>query len=234
MDATVPPSAAPAVWSVLLVDPQPLVRAGLRAVLEREPDFTVAGDAADADQAYAILGASNPDRVVMEAALSGLSGAAVAREILRRSPASRILVVASQLDEQAVVEALSAGVRGYVGKEQPVSEVLRALRFVAAGQSYLAPTISRYVLDQFVRMSQTGQSGPLLKLTRRERDIFHLTVRGVATGEIAQRLGISRRTVDTHRGRVMHKLDVHTTAALVRLAARLGLLVNPPEGPATA
>lgn len=208
----------------MVVEPQPIFREGLRAVLAREPDFNLVGEATNAAEAYELAASLTPQIVTIEIALSGQSGLTVARELVRRQPSIHILVLTSHLAEQHVVEALADGVRGYVGKEQPPAELVRALRFVAQGQSYLPPTVSRYVLDQYVRMNRTGQSGPLLVLTPRERDIFDLTVRGTPPAQIAARLCISRRTVDTHRTRVMHKLEVHSTADLVRLAARLGLL----------
>jgi len=217
-------------WNVLVVEPEPIYREGLRAILAAEADFTIAGEASDGAGAYERAAALRPDVISIEVELSGQSGLTVATELIRRMPATQILVLTSRMDEPHVVEALSAGVHGYVGKEQPISEVLRALRLVGAGQTYLAPSISRYVLDQYVRMSRTGQTGPLLALTPRERDIFELTVRGVATQEIGARLNISRRTVDTHRTRILRKLDVHSTADLVRLAARLGVLSSDPPG----
>src|SRR6185312_7881603 len=108
---------------------------------------------------------------VIDVLLDGQSGLVVAREMLRRSPSSKVVVLTSHLSEQHVVAALCDGVRGYVGKEQPPSELIRALRFVARGQTYLPPTVSRYVLDQYVRMTRTGLRGPLLALTPRERDV---------------------------------------------------------------
>lgn len=219
-------------WNVLVVEPEPIFREGLRAVLATDPDFKYAGEAADGNAAQERASALRPDLISIEVELNGESGLTVAAELMRRVPSSQILVLSSRMDEPHVVEALSAGVRGYAGKDQPVAEVLRAMRLVAAGQTYLAPSISRYVLDQYVRMSRSGHTSPLLALTPRERDIFELTVRGAHAHEIGERLGITRRTVDTHRTRIMHKLEVHSTADLVRLAARLGVLAR--DGPATA
>lgn len=214
-------------WSVLIVEPEPIYREGLRTILAGDTDFHCAGEAADASTAWELAEALQPDVISIEVELSGQSGLTVAAGLLRRRPSSRILVLTSRLDEPHVIEALSTGVRGYIGKEQPIAEVLRAFRFVASGHTYLAPTVSRYVMDQYVRMSRSGQSGPLLNLTPRERDVFNLTVKGVPATEIGQRLAISRRTVGTHRTRIMGKLEVHCTADLVRLAARLGLLEKP-------
>ena len=216
-------------WNVLVVDPEPIYREGLRAILNGDPDFQLAGEAADRAGALERAAALRPDIISTEVELSGQSGLKLAAELIQRTPAAQILVLTSRLDEAHVIEALSTGVRGYVGKEQPISEVLRALRFVGGGQTYLAPSISRYVLDQYVRMSRTRRVSPLLGLTPRERDIFALTVRGAPTLEIGTRLGISRRTVDTHRMHIMRKLEVHSVADMVRLAARLGVLsMEPP------
>lgn len=216
------------VWTVLIVDSQPIFREGLAAALVRDGGFEIVGEAAGATAACELAESLQPAVISIDVALAGESGIGVAREVMRRAPSTRILVITEHLGEQYVVQALAAGVRGYVGKEQPVADVVRALRLVAQGESCLSPTISRYVLDQFVRMHSTGRSGPLLALTPRERDIFDLTVRGTPAELIARRLGISRRTVDTHRTRVMRKLEVHSVADLVRLASRLGVLDEPP------
>ncbi len=212
------------VWSLLVVEPEPIFREGLRAVIAQEPDFRVVGEAAGAEAALDLATRLQPAIVSIEIALPGQGGLAVARELMRRQPSLGIVVLTSHLSQQYVAEALSDGVRGYVGKDQPPSELIRALRLVADGQSYLAPSVSRFVLDEYVRMNRAGQRGPLLALTPRERDIFALTVRGTPAGDIAARLAISRRTVDTHRTRVLRKLQVHSTADLVRLAARMGML----------
>lgn len=214
-------------WTFLLVETEPIFRMGLHALLDPESDFRVIGETGDATRACELAATLQPQVITLDVALGGQSGLTVAREIRRTAPASKILVLTSHLSEQYVVEALSAGVRGYVGKDQPPAEVLRALRIVAQGQTYLAPTISHYVLDQYVRMNRAGSSGPLLILTPRERDVFELTVRGTPAREIAARLAISQRTVDTHRTRVLRKLELHSTADMVRFAARLGLLDDP-------
>lgn len=209
-----------------LVDDHRLFREGLRAMLRSQADLQVVGEAADATEAYAMVDATHPDVLVLDLALPGATGVTVAREILRRNPGLRILLLSMFTDEEHVSQALEAGVAGYAAKEQSAEEVFEAIRTVASGNSYLSPLISRFVLEEYMRLRKGGDPSraPLRALTNREREIFDLSVRGLSNDSIASQLFISKRTVETHRGRIMRKLGVHSAADLVRVAAKHGLL----------
>jgi two-component system response regulator NreC len=211
---------------LITIDDHRLFREGLRALLATQPDLEVVGEAAQAQEAYLLLDSADPDLVVLDMALPPGSGVSVAREILRRKPTQRILALSMFLDEEHVAQALEVGVLGYASKELSAPELYSAIRTVAQGHPYLAPSISRVVLDDYMRMRKAGRGPetPLRLLTQREREIFGLAVRGLSNQDIASQLCISKRTVETHRGRIMRKLHVHSATDLVRLAARHGLL----------
>jgi DNA-binding NarL/FixJ family response regulator len=211
---------------LVLVDDHRLFREGLRALLTTQPDMQLVGEAGEAQDAYAIVDQTRPDVVLLDVALPMASGVSIAREVLRRQPQQRILALSMFSDEEHVAQAFEVGVLGYASKDVSPAELFGAIRCVAQGQAYLAPGISRLVLDECMRLRRAGRSPdtPLHSLTQREREIFDLAVRGLSNHDIASQLCISKRTVETHRGRIMRKLHVHSATDLVRLAARHGLL----------
>jgi two-component system response regulator NreC len=209
-----------------LVDDHRLFREGLRAMIATQADLQVVGEAAEALEAYSMVESTRPDVLVLDLALPGATGVTVAREVLRRNPKVRVLLLSMLIDEEHVAQALDAGVAGYAAKEQSADEVFQAIRAVGAGKSYLSPLISRFILEEYMRLRRGGapSDSPLRTLTGREREIFDLSVRGLSNETISAQLTISKRTVETHRGRIMRKLGVHSAADLVRVAARHGLL----------
>jgi DNA-binding NarL/FixJ family response regulator len=209
-----------------LVDDHRLFREGIRALLATNPDFEVVAEAWRADQAYEAIAAAKPDVVLLDYFLPGVAGPTVAREILRRDAGARILMLSMYLDEDRVAQALEAGALGYASKDQSASELAEAIRTVARGERYLAPPLSRALLEEYLRIRRDGSrtATPLGALTAREKEIFELAVRGLSNEAIAQHLTISKRTVETHRGRILRKLHVHSATELVRFAARHGLL----------
>jgi DNA-binding NarL/FixJ family response regulator len=211
---------------IVIVDDHRLFREGLRALLRMESDLQVLEEAGDAVEAVTLAEKLRPDVILMDLALPGASGISATREIMRRNPAMRVLLLSMMLDEEHVAQALEAGAVGYVAKEQAAQEVFQAIRVVAAGKRYLSPLIPPSVLEEYMRQRARGEPGqtPLRSLTNREREIFDLAVRGHSNESIAQNLTISRRTVETHRGRILRKLGAHSAADLVRIAARHGLL----------
>jgi DNA-binding NarL/FixJ family response regulator len=211
---------------LVLVDDHRLFREGLRALLTTQPDMQLVGEAGEAQDAYALVDRTRPDVVLLDVALPMASGVSIAREVLRRQPQQRILALSMFADEEHVAQAFEVGVLGYASKDVSPTELFGAIRCVASGQAYLAPGISRVVLDECMRLRRVGRTpdSPLHSLTQREREIFDLAVRGLSNHDIATQLCISKRTVETHRGRIMRKLHVHSATDLVRLAARHGLL----------
>ena len=213
-------------YKVALVDDHRLFREGLRALLAVQPDLHVVGEAAEPDEACALIDAQDPDLVVLDVLLGPSSGVSLARELLRRSPRRKVLMLSMLLDEEHAAEALEVGALGYAGKAQSLDEVLEAIRTVAAGRVYVPSVLSRFVVQDYLRLRRGDglADSPLARLTRREREVFDLIVAGGTTAAIAERLDISDRTVETHRSRILHKLKARSAADLVRLAARLKLL----------
>jgi DNA-binding NarL/FixJ family response regulator len=207
---------------LMIVDDHETVREGVKLLLAGQPDFQVVGDVATPPESYELCDRVVPEIVILSQQLSGIRGATVARELARRQPRVRVIMFADREDEDAVREALAAGARGYVLRRQPPTQLYEAVREVAQGHTYLAPRISQMLVEDHLRLhrGEPAQSGPCDKLSRRERDVFDLLVRGHTNQKISRMLGISPKTVETHRAHVLQKLDLHSVAELIRFAAR--------------
>jgi two-component system response regulator NreC len=203
---------------IVLVDDHAILRHAIRGVLAgKYPDAHIAGEAATAREAVAIVEASSPDVVLMDIMLAGSSGIAATREIRRVRPASRVLVYTAMAEPGFAIDALSAGAAGYVLKTQSIDELLGALTDVVQGKRYVAPSIEQALAER----GPAGASWPgaLPTLSAREREIFDLVVAGYTNRRLSAELFISVKTVETHRSRINRKLGVHSTAQLVRYAA---------------
>ena len=209
---------------VAIVDAHPLYRRGLRAALsDHGQGFEIVGEADSLESAEALLLGARPDVVVLDASLPGAGGFSALRQLLRRHPTSRILVLSAQVAEDFAAEAFAAGAMGYAGKDGTAGEILAAIREVGSGQRYLSPRLAVERVNQHLLERPAGDRAPLDVLSAREREVFRLLVLGSSNDEIAKRLRISRRTVETHRSRILKKLRVHSAVELLRLAARHGL-----------
>jgi two-component system response regulator NreC len=208
--------------TIMLVDDRDLFREGFRLLLQSQPDFDIIAEAATPSDAYQKIETLLPDVAIVSAELHGLGGTAITRELTRRAPRTKVLILSARHDDDSVHQALVAGARGIVLKSQPSAQVFEAVRAVAQGHAYLAPAISQVVLQDHLRLrrGETTQSGPCDALSRRERDVFELLVRGHSNRHIARFLGISPKTVETHRAHVLRKLGVHSIVDLIRFAAR--------------
>ena len=206
--------------TLMLVDDHALFRDGLRAMLESQPDLKVVAEAGNAQEAYAALERCEPDLALVDVAMPGIDGIALARQIRTRSPKSKVLMLSMLIDNARVSEALAAGAVGYATKDEGADQVFHAIRTVAAGKTWISPRIGE------ARVPASAAMAALATLTRREREIFDLVASGETTLSMAKNLGISPRTVETHRSRILAKLDLHSASDLVRLAARCGLLVD--------
>jgi two-component system, NarL family, response regulator NreC len=204
---------------ILLVDDHQLVRQGLRALLERE-QFNVVAEASDGHEAIKQALALRPDVAVLDVAMPHLNGLDAAREISRAVPGTRIILLTVHTEDSYVMAALRAGIKGYVLKSQAGADLVQAIREVTSGKTYLSPGISRAVVEACLAKTDL----PADPLTVREREVLQLVAEGKTTKEIARVLGISAKTADSHRTRMMRKLDIHETAGLVRHAIRLGLI----------
>jgi two-component system response regulator NreC len=204
---------------VILADDHHLVRQGLRLVLEKER-IEVLGEASDGLEAIRLIQELKPEIAVLDLDMPGLDGLAVLREAARVSPQTRAIILTRHMEEPYAVEALRIGARGYVLKTQASTDLVAAIRHVDRGEVYLSPKISRAVVNSYLNNTET----PNAQLSVRERQVLQLVGEGHSTKKIAALLGISVKTADTHRTKLMEKLDIHQTAGLVRYAIRNGLL----------
>jgi DNA-binding NarL/FixJ family response regulator len=208
----------------VLVEDHTLVRAGIRSLLEAAPEIAVVGEAGSGRQAVALCQELHPDLVLMDVAMEELNGIEAARQILVVEPEAKILMVSMFRDRQYVCEALKAGASGYVLKDAAVSELLLAIQTVLSGRRYLSPPLADLVMDDFIRTAHGEAIGSELdKLSAREREILQLLAEGRSSAQAAVILHVSARTVDTHRYRIMQKLDIHSVVGLTKFAIRHGL-----------
>jgi DNA-binding NarL/FixJ family response regulator len=205
--------------SVLLADDHPVFRQGLRALLEREM-FQVVGEAADGFEAIAMAERLQPQIVVIDMAMPALNGIDAVREIVKRAPRAKAILLTMYTEEHHVLEALRAGVKGCVSKSQAAEHLLQAIQDVFMGGVYLSPHVSGAVVQAYLAKSDL----PYEPLTPRERQVLQLIAEGKTTKETAAMLAVSVKTAETHRTNLMVKLDIHSTAGLVRYAIRRGLL----------
>lgn len=205
--------------SVLLADDHQIFRQGLRALLERE-HFEVVGEASDGHEAVELAERLRPDVAVVDLVMPLLNGLDAAIQIKRLSPTTRTIMLTMYTEDQYVLEALRGGLRGYVIKTQAAADLIRAIHEVQQNAAYLSPGISRTLVDAYL----SGTDIPADPLSPREREVLQLVAEGKTTKEVAQVLGISVKTAETHRTKLMRKLEIHETAGLVRYAIRRGLV----------
>ncbi len=208
---------------VLLADDHKMMREGLKTVLGRAPDLDVAGEAADGASAVKLASEIAVDVVVMDVTMPGLNGIDAARQITETLPDVRVVMLSMHADRRFVTEALRAGAKGYVLKDFAVDELVAAIRSVARGGTFLSAPVADVVVRDYVQRMQepAGSGGPTL--SARERQVLQLLAEGASTKEIAARLRISAKTVDTHRRQIMDRLNLHSIAELTKYAIREGL-----------
>ncbi len=209
--------------TVLLADDHAVLRAGLRALLSAEPDIEVVGEAADGQEAVALAERLRPDVVVMDISMPKMDGLRATRQIVARLPDTKVLVLTMHAEEQYLLQVLEAGGAGYVLKNSADTELLEALRVVHRGQAYLYPSATKMLLEAYRKGDRPGEAREN-NLTEREEEVLKLTAEGYSNTEIAGRIYLSPKTVDTYRQRIMEKLGLHHRAELVRYALERGLL----------
>jgi two-component system, NarL family, response regulator NreC len=219
--------AAVSTIRVLLVDDHHLFREGLRTVLATVDDILVVGEAATGREAFEMVDTLKPDIVTVDVTLPDGDGILATREILRRQPQTRVLMLTMHGNHYYVSQALAAGAKGYALKEQRPTEILEALRAVARGEIYVAPQLPQELAASALGPRKSnGTTNPLDSLSPRERDIFDLIVRGNTNTAMAETLQLSVKTIETHRAHINKKLRVHSTGELIRLAALHGLVAT--------
>jgi DNA-binding NarL/FixJ family response regulator len=202
---------------LVLADDHVLVRQGLRTLLEGA-GFVVVGEATDGREAVRLVLAENPDVAVIDISMPQFNGLNAALELTRTCPRTRLIVLTQHDEPQYVAEALRCGAKGYVLKSQAARDLVRAIEGVCRGEVYLSPGVASAVAEAYVSRGN-GDDG----LSVRERQVLQLIAEGDSTKAIATRLGISAKTVESHRSKLMRKLDIHDTAGLVRYAIRRGV-----------
>jgi two-component system response regulator NreC len=215
---------------IVLADDHEVVREGLRALLEREPGFSVVGETADGLQVGEVVARTKPQVLVLDLVLPGLNGIDVAREVTKRAPETRIVVFTGHSSESLVIRALRNGVAAYVLKGSSAAELLQAIREALAGRRYLSPPLSNRAIEMYITRAEERHADAYDSLTTRERQVLHLAAEGLSSAAVGARLGIGARTADTHRTHVMKKLGLRSRRDLIVYALQRGLVRTEPGG----
>ena len=209
---------------VLLAEDHLLVRAGIRALLASLPDIQVVGEVTSGTEVMQAVESLSPDVVLMDISMPGMNGLEATRRLADDYPDVRVIIVSMHASEDYVARALKAGARGYLTKASAAQELERALTAVMSGSQYIDSHISRAALETYLRRLDEGREGDVL--TARQREILHKIAESLGTKEIAYRLGVSTKTVETHRKLLMDRLNIHDVAGLVRYAIRTGVVTS--------
>ena len=194
--------------SILLADDHHVVRQALRALLESETRFVVLGECGDGLQVSGAVDRLRPDVLVVDLAMPGLGGLEVTRQVCRRTPRTRVLILSMNISEAHVLQALRNGARGYVRKDATAADLTRAIVEVAAGRMFLSPPFSDHAIEAYRQRAEAAEADEYDRLTGREREVLQLAAEGLGNRDIAARLGISARTAQTHRANLMRKLSL--------------------------
>lgn len=212
------------VLRVLLADDHALVRAGMRALLGELSGVEVVAETGDGREALRLVRESKPDVALIDISMPGLNGLEVAARIVHEHPATHVIILSMHGDDESVRRALVAGAAGYLLKNSDRSELELALRTVARGETWLSPSLTKRVVAAFTQGARASTEGPLEVLTPRQREVLQLVAEGHSNKEIASRLHVALKTVETHRTELMERLGIHGVAGLVRYAIQVGLV----------
>ena len=208
---------------VLLADDHNMFRQGLRALLEKEPGLSVVAEAEDGREALDLVTKMKPDVVVMDVGMPNLNGIEATRRVAETVPETNVLALSTHSDKRFVREMFSAGASGYLLKDSAFQELALAIRTVADDRTYLSPGVTGAVIQDFVEHRKGGDASVFSLLTARQREVLQLTAEGKTTKDIAAQLQVSVKTIESHRQKIMAKLDVHSIAELTKYAVREGL-----------
>jgi DNA-binding NarL/FixJ family response regulator len=211
--------------SIVLGDDHTLLRQGLRKILEERPDWEVVAEAGDGREAVRQILATTPDVAILDIGMPLLNGIDATRQVVRRMPECRVLILSMHANEAYIIQALKAGAKGYMLKDSADTDLIRGVAAIAAGKSFFSPAAAKVMLDDYVRhLAEKGIADRYESLSEREREIFQLVAEGRSNKEVAELLSVSPATVETHRAHILQKLDVHNTAELVLYAVRRGVI----------
>jgi two-component system, NarL family, response regulator NreC len=210
---------------ILLADDHTVVRDGLRALVEKQPDMAVVGEAADGRDTIRLAEEQSPDVIIMDIAMPNMNGIEATRRITTSNPRTAVLILSMHQDESYVLRSLKAGAKGYLLKESVRSDIIEAIRAVVHGRSFLTRKVSRILQEDYVReMERRGLEDSYELLTDREREILQLVAEGRTNKEVASLLNISLTTVETHRTHILQKLNLHSIPELILYAVRKGII----------
>ncbi len=208
-----------------LADDHIVLRAGLRSLLERQRDFEVVGEAGDGRELIRIVDETTPDVVITDLGMPQLNGAEATSQIVTKHPETRVIVLSMHSDEAYVLRALKAGARGYLVKESAEADLMTAIRTVHAGKAFFSPSVSALLVEDYVRqMRDRGVEDSYELLSTREREVLQLIAEGRSNKDVATLLGLSVYTVETHRGNILQKLNLHSIPELILYAVRKGIV----------
>lgn len=210
---------------ILLADDHTVMRSGLRLLLERQPNLTVVGEAADGRQAVELAASEKPDVVVMDIAMPHLNGVEAARQIVNRAPLTAVVILSMHSDESYVIRSLKAGARAYLLKDSAESDLISAIHAITEGKSFFSPLVRRILKEDYMRaLADMGAEDTYELLTTREREVLQLVAEGKSNKEVANLLNLSLYTVETHRTHILQKLNIHSVPELILYAVRKGII----------
>jgi len=210
---------------ILLADDHVVMRTGLRALLERQPNLEIVGESENGREAIELVTSLKPDVVVMDVGMPVLNGIEATKTIVSQHPTTAVVILSMHVDESYIMRALKAGARGYLLKDSAPADLIGAIQAVSQNKSFFSPKVSRILAEDYVRvLKQKGAVDSYDLLTSREREILQLIAEGKANKEVAAALNISPYTVETHRSHILEKLNLHNPAELILYAVRKGLI----------
>lgn len=210
--------------NIVLADDHNVVRKGLKALLSAESDFSVVGEAGDGLETIKLVEQMQPEILVLDLMMSGINGLEVTRQLNKKSPKTGIVILSMHSNEAYVIESLRCGAKAYILKDSPPEELIKAIKEVSCGRRYLSSPLSERAIEAYTQRSEVKPLEPYDQLTMREREILQLAAQGCTNTEIAERLFISSRTVETHRTNLMRKLNLHNHVQLIQYAIQHGII----------